>query len=162
LSPRLGGEDVWMCDGYEEAANHLKLKFPEGQIDFIVASAITNLPLERKTIDMTEVSLGRSHVIDLEHPVEIALKKLYYRSRMLKARDIFDIAVVDALFPELLRKNLSHIAHLRSALLTRIDGISEEFMRLSLGELDIVDAWRETSVDCLPRLRAIMAAVQEP
>jgi len=99
LSPRLGGENIWMCNGYEEAANHLKLKFPEGEIDFIVASAITNLPLERKTIDMTEIRLGASHVIDLEHPVEIALKKLYYRNRMLMARDVFDIAVVDALSP---------------------------------------------------------------
>jgi hypothetical protein len=33
LSPRLGGEDIWGCQAYDEAANHLKLIYSEGEID---------------------------------------------------------------------------------------------------------------------------------
>ena len=43
LSPRLEGEDIWACDTYAEAANHLKLVHPEGEIDFIVATSVTDL-----------------------------------------------------------------------------------------------------------------------
>ncbi len=93
LSPRLGGEDTWHCDTYTEAANHLKLVYPEGEIDFIVALPITDLASELKTIPKEQ---GLSAVeIEVEHPVEIALKKLVYRGGSLKVRDIFDIAVVE-------------------------------------------------------------------
>ena len=50
LSPRLGGEDIWSCETYSEAANHLKLVYPEGEIDFIVAAPITGLASEAVTI----------------------------------------------------------------------------------------------------------------
>ncbi len=42
LSPRLAGEDTWACDTYAEEANHLKLVYPEGEIDFIVAAPVPN------------------------------------------------------------------------------------------------------------------------
>ena len=46
---RLGGETVWDCDAFDEAAHHLKLIFPGGgEIDFIVAAAITNMPPAQK------------------------------------------------------------------------------------------------------------------
>ena len=86
LSPRLGGEDVWACETYDEAANHLKLVFPEGEIDFIVAAPITELASEVMTIPDEQGSL--SVQIEVEHPVEIALKKLVYRAGGLKVRDI--------------------------------------------------------------------------
>ena len=50
LSPRLAGEAVWGCGAFNEAAHYLKLIFPEGEIDFIVAAAITDLKNERKEI----------------------------------------------------------------------------------------------------------------
>jgi hypothetical protein len=156
LSPRLGGEDIWECDTFDEAANHLKLIFPEGEIDFIVAAPATSLPFDRKSIETGEVGRVVSHVIDVEHPVEVALKKLIYRGRMLKVRDIFDIAVVDSYFPESLRQNLSQVAHLKSGILARLDGISEDFLRLELNELDISESWRSEADTCLGRVRAMI------
>ena len=44
LSPRLGGEDVWACDTYDETSNHLRLVYPEGEIDFIVAAPLPLWP----------------------------------------------------------------------------------------------------------------------
>jgi len=156
LSPRLGGEDIWNCDTFEEAGQHVKLIFPEGEIDFIVAAEITNLPSERKSVDMTDIGRRGSHIVDVEHPVEIALKKLIYRGRMLKVRDVFDIAVVDHYFPELLRSNLGHVMD-KAGILARLNGISENFFRLELNELDISQSWRREADTCLTRVRAIMS-----
>jgi hypothetical protein len=52
LSPRLRGEDIWSCEAYDEAGHYLKLVYPEGESDFIVAGSITDLPVEAKTVDM--------------------------------------------------------------------------------------------------------------
>ncbi|MEJ2433375.1 MAG: hypothetical protein P8Y53_09480 [Pseudolabrys sp.] len=40
---------------------------------------------------------AQSIQIKVEHPVEMALKKMNYRAGSLEVRDIFDIAVVDSL-----------------------------------------------------------------
>jgi hypothetical protein len=158
LSPRLAGEDVWSCETYEESANHLRLIFPEGEIDFIVAASITNLASEPKSIDLNEVGINASYRIDVEHPVETAIKKLVYRGSMLKVRDIFDIAVVDTRFPKLLRGNLHHVARLAPSILARLDNLSDEYLRLELNELDISKNWQLDAASCRDRLKGIMAA----
>lgn len=162
LSPRLGGEDVWSCETYDEAGHYLKLIYPEGEVDFIVARSVTGLPVEPKIVDMDEVRLGTSRTIQVEHPVEIALKKLNYRGAMLKIRDVFDIAVVDSLSSELLRDNLRHVAHLKPVILERLSAISEEFLRLEIDELAIADEWRPFAATCLYRVKEIAQAIPEP
>jgi len=156
LSPRLGGENVWPCEAYEESANHLRLVFPEGEIDFIVAAAVTGLASERKSIE-TRPGLYRS--VDLEHPVEIALKKLRYRGRLLKVRDVFDIATVDALFGSSLRENLGYVANMKSEIVARLDGISDAFLKAELAELDIADAFQAGATECLLRVRQMVESV---
>src|SRR5262249_13384569 len=91
LSPRLAGEDIWDCKAYEESANHLKLIYSEGEIDFIVAAKITNLASDLKSIDSGRVAGIASYTVSVEHPVETAIKKLLYRGSMLKIRDMFDV-----------------------------------------------------------------------
>ncbi len=140
LSPRLGGEGIWNCETFDEAANHLKLIHPEGEIDFIVARAVTDLPTELKTIPPDEsTAAGRPVSIDVEHPVETAIKKLAYRGSMLKARDIFDIAVVNSIHPDTLGDNLGHVAHLKGPIVARLSAISADFARQELAELDIAE-----------------------
>jgi hypothetical protein len=159
LSPRLAGESVWSCDAYDESAHHLKLVFPEGEIDFIVAAKVTELASSFETIDVSGISAGVSHKIEIEHPVETAMKKFAYRGPMLKIRDMVDIAVVDALFPGLLRANLHHVAHLKTAILARLDNVSEEYLRLELDELDISDGWRRNASSCHHHVREIIAGI---
>jgi hypothetical protein len=160
LSPRLSGEDAWACEAYEEAAHYLKLVFPEGEIDFIVAAMITGLPTEQKTIDLGAAIPGLLLAIDVEHPVEIALKKLSYRGPMLKVRDVFDIAAVDTTFPQLLRENLSRVASLKPGILARLEGISEDFLRLELDELDITEGWRTEADGCLRRVLDVIKTIK--
>jgi hypothetical protein len=78
---------------------------------------------------------------------------LYYRGNTLKVRDIFDIAVVDMLFPKMLRANLYRVTHLRSDILARLSGISEQFLRAELDELAISEGWRERAGGCVGRVR---------
>jgi hypothetical protein len=80
LSPRLAGEDIWAYEAYEESANHLKLIFPEGEIDFIVAARLTDLASDLKTIDLSGIAAGASHKINVEHPVETRAKIMCARS----------------------------------------------------------------------------------
>jgi len=162
LSPRLGGEDTWACDTYTEAANHLKLVYAEGEIDFIVAAPITDFASERMTIPQEQDSSGdRAAQIEVEHPVEIALKKLVYRAGLLKVRDIFDIAVVDSLHHDLLRANLHHASEAKQDILKRLAILSEDYCRQELAELDIKEEWRHFAEACLTRTRAIIENIPD-
>lgn len=162
LSPRLGGEDIWSCEAYDETGHYLKLIYPEGEIDFIVSGSITDLPIETKTIDMSEIRPDTSYSIKMEHPVEIAIKKLHYRGTMLKVRDVFDIAVVDSLFTASLHDQLHHVSHLKSGIRERLSAISDEFLHQELEELAIEDEWRPLAETCLQRVKEIVEAIPEP
>ena len=162
LSPRLGGEVVWRCDAFDEAANYLKLVFPEGEIDFIVAPATTDLPNVRKAIELGEGNSRTLHAIDIEHPVETALKKLRYRGNALKVRDIFDIDVVAASFSSLLKEKLHCVAHLKAGIVARLADVSDKFLHLELDELAISEGWRKNADTCLERVRRIAEAIPAP
>lgn len=162
LSPRLAGETIWQCTAYTESANHLRLVYPEGEIDFIVADNITGLPPERKIIQAGDAELDSSAtIIDVEHPAEIALKKLAYRGAMLKVRDVFDIAVVDAEFSSALRGELHHVAALKPAILARLAAIPEDFLSRELDALDIASRWRNVAANCLAHMRTIADSIPE-
>jgi hypothetical protein len=161
LSPRLAGDGIWACKAYEESANHLRLVFPEGEVDFIVAAKTTDLENEFRTIDVSEIAAGVAHTIEVEHPVETAIKKLTYRGSMLKVRDVLDIAVVDPLFAEVLRTNLHHVARLKPAILGRLNGISVDYLPLEIDELDITADWRSRALLCRDRVCEIIAAISD-
>lgn len=161
LSPRLAGEAIWSCEAFEEAGNYLKLIYPEGEIDFIVAAPITDIPAQQKTIEPDGPRSVAPRLIDVEHPVETALKKLFYRGSLLKVRDIFDIAVADARFPTQLRENLPRVAHLKLAIMERLTRVPEHFCRQELKELAIADDWRVVADTCLQRMRKLASAIPE-
>ncbi|ACX51436.1 Domain of unknown function DUF1814 [Ammonifex degensii KC4] len=93
-TPRLNTGIAERVSDYEEAASSLKLFFPEGQVDFIVAPHLT------KDYFTEEVVCGRR--VRVETPVEIVIKKLFYRAEFLKVRDIVDVATVFKHQPEVL------------------------------------------------------------
>lgn len=157
LSPRLGGEEVWACETYTEAANHLKLVYPEGEIDFIVASPITDLASEAMSIP--DERGGRPIQFKVEHSVEIALKKLVYRAGLLKVRDIFDIAVVDSLHHDLLDANLGHAKGAKKDIGNRLANLSEDYFRQELAELDIQGDWRDIADECLARTKVVIESI---
>jgi hypothetical protein len=80
LSPRLNSHVEGLTSQYDETAVSLKLKFSEGEIDFIVAGSLLGLPDEASP----ETSFA------LEPLGEVLAKKLFYRGWLLTARDLFD------------------------------------------------------------------------
>ena len=99
--------------------------------------------------------------IEVEHPVEIALKKLVYRAGLLKVRDIFDIAVVDSLHHDLLRANLFHASDVKQDILKRLANLSEDYCRQELAELDIKEEWQRVADVCLARTKAIIESIPD-
>jgi len=86
LSPRLNEVAREIVDDYTEASNFVKLRFPEGEIDFVVAPYLTK--------DYCQIMEINGRKVRLETPEEIIFKKLFYRAENLKIRDVIDVAVV--------------------------------------------------------------------
>lgn len=86
LSPRLSDVAAESDPDYDEAAEYLKLRYPEGEVDFVAGGLLTDAGFEEATVD------GRW--VRLETDLEIVAKKLYFRGNRLKARDLFDLSLV--------------------------------------------------------------------
>ena len=134
--------------------------YPEGEIDFIVAAPITDLASQSMAIP-EEQGLAATQV-EVEHPVEIALKKLVYRAGSLKVRDIFDIAVVDSIDHKPLRANLHHASGVKQDILKRLASLSKDYCRQELAELDIQDDWQHIADECLVLTRKTVEGIPDP
>ena len=126
---------------WDRAAHYLKLKFSEGEVDLIVSAPISSLVPIVRQIDLTGIRDGWKPIIRIDPPAKIALKKLHYRATMLKPRDVFDIAVVDAIDREGLTTHLHEVAEKKDDLVRRLGDINEDFLQAELAELDIQPAW---------------------
>lgn len=80
LSPRLNEYVEGLTSDYQEAAASLKLTFPEGEIDFIIAAPLLKLPEESSP----ETTFA------LDPVAEVLAKKLFHRGWALQPRDLFD------------------------------------------------------------------------
>ena len=85
LSPRLNNVTENALD-YDEMSNYISLTYPQGKVDFIVASKVTEFD--------PKMDLFFNHWVYLEHPVEIVMKKLFFRGKKVLPRDLFDLAIV--------------------------------------------------------------------
>ena len=113
LSPRLNGTTERLTQTYNEQSNFLKLRFPEGEVDFIIAGRlVTDVPFERMNV--------RGRIVDVERPIEVVAKKCFYRANDFTARDIFDLAVLIYQEPEVVEQH-------REILLAKKDELSRRF-----------------------------------
>ncbi|ESY85900.1 hypothetical protein [Mesorhizobium sp. LNHC209A00] len=122
-----------------------------GEIDFIVARALTATPFETRMVE------GRT--VHLETIPEIIAKKVYYRGSEANPRDIFDIAaaapsqlgeVVNALlaFPE-------HVARIRE----RMEKLNPEFVSRAIAQLMIMPDYEASAADSLIAAIALLDEV---
>lgn len=86
VNPRLGGRGEEVTTDYMDGTEFVKLFLPEGEIDFVASSTLTENPFEEHEV------LGRK--ILLETPIEIVAKKLWYRGDRATPRDLLDLALV--------------------------------------------------------------------
>lgn len=86
VNPRLGGRGEEVTTDYTDGTEFVKLFLPEGEIDFVASSTLTENPFEEHEV------LGRK--ILLETPIEIVAKKLWFRGDRATPRDLLDLALV--------------------------------------------------------------------
>lgn len=159
LSPRVGGETVWYAQAYDETAHYLKLQYPEGEIDFIVSASITDIAARALDVPGALAAAIPDYVVRIEHPVEIALKKLWHRGPDLKVRDIFDISVIAEHHEQLLLANLHYVTPKKTAILQRLARINPDFFLASIDELDILPDYMQIAKKALTRAQAILERI---
>lgn len=86
ISPRVNDAVENSLEDYQEMSNYVKLIFPEGKVDFIVAPKLCNVSTTECIIE--------GYKVYVDSPVEIISKKIFYRGESFKERDIIDLAVV--------------------------------------------------------------------
>lgn len=80
LTPRLSPAAESLTTDYTEDANFVKLRFPEGEVDFVVAAPLTSTPT------CAEEILGKPFLVECSR--EIIAKKVWHRAAEFTARDI--------------------------------------------------------------------------
>ncbi len=97
-------------DRYVEDATSLKLRFEDGQIDFVVAMSLLGRP--------PEYSYSEDIDFALEPVAEVLAKMLFYRGSALTPQDLFDWWFVRTQAPE-----LAPIEDVAALLARKLDGI---------------------------------------
>lgn len=139
--------------GYEgDGTQFLKLAFEDiGEIDFIVAKAITDTPTTTRTIEGVATQL--------ETVAEIIAKKVHYRGANITPRDIFDIAAAgkdhkDEVV-ETLRRRKDEVAQA----LVAMGKLNPEFVRDTIAALAVRESYRCLTETALLRAKAILESV---
>jgi predicted nucleotidyltransferase component of viral defense system len=143
LSPRLNDTAEALTGDYLEQANSLKLRFPEGEIDFIASAPLTQHP------DVRELMFGRE--IRVETSTEIVAKKLWHRGERFAARDIFDLALVAERESDALTEIKPVLRDRRGVVLRHIAD-ADAALRNAFGELEVLD-YRRSYDECVAIVR---------
>lgn len=121
----------------------MKLYYPEGEVDFVASPFISSRPFEVETI------LGR--MVRVETPLEIVAKKIHYRSRDFKARDIYDLALVIERYPEYTDELREFLSAQREHLMMRLEKY-DDALREDFAEIDTI-LFTPTYDDCVELLK---------
>jgi len=143
LTPRLNDVADRMTSDYVEDGNSLKLRFPEGEIDFVASSALTPNPTTIESL------YGRD--VQVETSAEIVAKKVWHRGQRFTARDIFDLAMVCEYEPSALKTIQPILRDRREVVLNRIAG-HEAALREDFAALEVLD-YRRSFDECVDRVK---------
>lgn len=132
LSPRLNERAANLARDYVEASNFVKIARDEGEIDFIVAPDLTDRPHELRSVGAREITV--------DTPVEIFVKKAFYRAAELRTRDIFDLAVVIDHARSEVERNIGVLAGKKALLLERIRRTAKGFPLSAANEIAVLPA----------------------
>lgn len=128
VTPRLSDVVESITSDYVEAANYVKLYFPEGEVDFVATPNLTSPAFTIETV------LGCK--VRVETSVEIIAKKMWHRGHQITGRDIFDFALIAAQEPEMLMQARPFITKHAQALFQQLD---ERYVHLEK-QFDAIDA----------------------
>lgn len=151
LNPRNGGLAESLTTEYSDTADHLKLYFPEGEIDFVASPNLTQPGFEMAIVEKRKIRL--------ETAIEIIAKKMWHRGNEAKARDLFDLCVVIDHSQVELGAASEFLLKNRGIFLRQIT-VRQDILRTQFDEIDALDYHRtfeecvELARDYLHRLHA--------
>jgi hypothetical protein len=135
-----------------DGARSLKFVFDDiGEIDFIVATALTSSP--------TTSCLIEGEPVLLDTVPEIITKKIYHRGASLTPRDIFDIAAACEQHEDSIKTELRNYRNEVADALVRIDTLRADFVNATIARLVIMDPYRAIASASIERTKAILRAI---
>jgi len=147
LNPRLSDIAESLTTDYVEDTEYIKLRFPDGEIDFVVAAPLSQHPANLETV------LGRPFLV--ETSTEIVAKKIWHRGQQFTARDIFDLAMVSEREPDALNEIYPILSGRRETVLKRIAD-SEPQLRETFNELLVLE-YRRSFEECIGIVKSTLA-----
>ena len=141
ISPRLNDMFENELAGYNEDNAHVKLRFAEGEIDFVVAA-----PLLPQSASVWNPPAPETR-FPMESPAEVLAKKLFFRGWALTARDLFDWVILQTEAPP----DAIPEKALASLLSAKLDGIEAALSHMVLRQSQQL-AWDRIRTHHLPNL----------
>jgi Nucleotidyl transferase AbiEii toxin, Type IV TA system len=139
-------------DGYEgDGIRSPKLVFGIGEIDFIVAGALTSSPTTEHEIE--------GEIVQLETIPEIVTKKVFYRGSNIMPRDVFDIAAAGERSADAIIEQLRLYKDQVTQTLAAMEKMNPKFVSDSIADLVIRDQYRELAKTALEKCKKILRAV---
>jgi hypothetical protein len=130
----------------------LKLVFDDiGEIDFIVARAMTSSPATTTAIE--------GETILLETIPEIIAKKIYHHGPSITPRDIFDVAAAGERHKDSILKELRGYRDQVARTLNAIDKLNANFVNDTIAQLAIKDRYKALANTAIERSKEILRAV---
>jgi len=143
--------DLRPIDYTGDGARFLKLGFDIGEIDFIVAAALTSTPTGRTSVE------GKRILLDTIP--EIIAKKIYYRGATIAPRDIFDIAAASEGHADSIISELRNYRDEVAKALAAIKKQNPDFVSKAISQLQIRDRYDAVAKRALETAQALLSAV---
>lgn len=134
-----------------DGTRFIKLSFDAGEIDFIAGRLMTEDPTRHVEVEGT--------LTRLETISEIIAKKIVYRGRSIKPRDVFDIAAAAETGEVALRDALEGHRGAVEATIACLDRLNPSFVEAAIAELMIRDQFRQLARTALARASAFLRSV---
>jgi predicted nucleotidyltransferase component of viral defense system len=147
LTPRLNSSAEMLTSDYVEEASSLKLRFAEGEIDFVASAPLTH--------NATAIERLFDRDVAVETSAEIVAKKIWHRGDRFTARDIFDLAMASEMEPESMRSIKPILQGRREVVLARISR-HEAALREDFAALEVLN-YRRTFDECLGIVSKVLA-----
>ncbi len=144
--------EIRPSDCRSDGSGFLKLAFENiGEIDFIVARALTESPTTTRTIEGEEV--------ELEAIAEVITKKIHHRAGRITPRDIFDIAAAAKHDRKAIVGALKMYRNDVTETLNALGRLNPDFIDAAIGALAIKDRYRSLAATALHEAKALLRSV---
>jgi len=135
ISPRTNDSEEDAIRDYSEHTQFTRIRFTEGEIDYIVAPQLTNCLPNPQEVE--------GYMVLVDSPVEVVAKKVHFRADEFKSRDVFDLAIVYSDMRQEILANVTVFAPHLSALEERVTALKESgILELELESLSISEGGR--------------------